>query len=215
MPIAVIIDLTESRIVKVKDRRKLDEELRSALQTVYKRYKKHCIAKPTLTQGDSLELLVNNWMPAIYLFHKLLLKELEFRVGLGASTIHLLRESADECDGPAFWNARGALDEIRSMKRKKVIANFRAEDSTPKEEIAHIATSILYLINLRSLTTQQLRYCYYYMWEGKNITQIAKITRRSKSNISKNLAKTQCYTIMRLVNLLEQRENLGSSSRKG
>jgi len=203
VPIAAIIDLAESRAIE--DRKKLDEVLRSTIREAYDRFKKNCLASPTLTQGDSVELLVNNWKPVIFLFHKLLLMGLEFRVGLGASMIHLFRENADECDGPAFWNAREALEEVKSLKRKRVIANFKVEDETPKEEITYIATSILFLTNLRALTASQLKYCYYYLWEGKNISQIAEMTKTSKSNVSKNLARTQCYTLKRLIDLLENK----------
>jgi len=203
LPIAAIIDLTESKTIEIMDRKELDESLRSMIQMVYKRFEKNCLAKPTLTQGDSIELLVNNWKPIIFLFHKILLMELDFKVGLGTSTIHLFRENADECDGPAFWNAREALEEIKKMKRKKVIASFKVESGTPKDEIIYITSSILFLTNLKMLTLSQLKYCYYYMWERKKISEIAEITKTSKGNVSKNLSKTQCYTLTRLISWLE------------
>ena len=130
MPIAVIIDLSKSKMITWRE--KIDREIRTILDTTYKRFRKYCIAKPALTQGDSIELLVNNWKPVIYLFHKLLYEKLRFNTGFGTTTINLLREYADECDGPAFWNAREALEEIKKMKIQKIAANYKIEEKTPE-----------------------------------------------------------------------------------
>ncbi|MFX1272815.1 MAG: hypothetical protein ACFFAX_14100, partial [Promethearchaeota archaeon] len=85
--IAAIIDIVASRDASVRERRKLDREIRGVIDETYKRFKEYCVAIPALTQGDSIELLVSSWHPIVFLLHKLLMKDLEVHVGLGTGEI--------------------------------------------------------------------------------------------------------------------------------
>jgi hypothetical protein len=127
--IAAIIDIVASRGANARERKKLDKEIRSLLDQTYHRFKEFFVAIPALTQGDSVELLVSSWHPIVFLFHRLLMEDLEFRVGLGTGEILLLKENADECDGPVFWNAREALDEIKRTKYMSSSVGFNIDDS--------------------------------------------------------------------------------------
>ena len=199
MPIAVIIDLVASKSIGKKVRVTLDEKGRSFLKTTYNRFKFSCLAKPTLTQGDSIELLVKDWWPIIFLFHRLLMENLIFTVGLGTTSTSLLKEFADECDGQAFWNARNALNKIKERKKQKIIANFILEKNTPREEVKSVTNSLLFLTVLRLLTKQQIMYCYFYLWENKTITEIATLFNTSKGNISRRLGDSLCFTIKKIL----------------
>ncbi len=132
--IAGIIDLVGSKALTLEDRQKLNDELRAVLKGIYERFKEFCIARPSLTQGDSIELLVNHWKPIAFLFHKLLIKQLDFSVGFGTGEVHILREFADECDGPAFWNARAALENVKKTKAKRLIVDFVIDEGSKKED---------------------------------------------------------------------------------
>ena len=201
MPVAVIIDLTASRQIAQTMRRTIDEKVRTILDLAYSRYSQYCLSKPALTRGDSIELLVTNWLIVIFLFHKFLLEKLNFYVGFGSSRVTLLKDFADECDGPAFWNARKATEKIKMMVKEKLIANFVLEENTPEEEIKTITNSILFLTTLKLLSMKQLKYCYYYLWENKSITEIAALFSTTRSNVSQILSKSLCSTLKRVISL--------------
>ncbi|MGQ4913038.1 MAG: hypothetical protein ACP6KW_12795, partial [Candidatus Thorarchaeota archaeon] len=59
--IAVIIDLVASRDASARERREMDRKVRRLLKETYDRFRQDCEAVPTLTQGDSIELLVTTW----------------------------------------------------------------------------------------------------------------------------------------------------------
>lgn len=193
--IAVIIDIVSSREVAAPKRKALDKKIRELLLDMQNRFMKNCLAIPTLTQGDSIELLVNNWLPIIFILHNLLMENLELRVGFGTGKIIVHNENADECDGPVFWNARLALDKIKRAKYMKSPAGFILDKMTSSKEANTVINSILFLTTLLSLSPAQLRYCFHYIWEGKNVTEIAKAVKTSKANISKTLSKTPCYLL--------------------
>lgn len=200
--IAAIIDIVASRDVDVRERTRLDKELRNLLDQTYERFSEYCAAIPALTQGDSIELLVGSWHPIVYLIHRLLMEDLELRVGLGTGGIIIHKENADECDGPAFWNAREALDEIKSMKYMKRSAGFKIDEGTSNDEQNAVVSSLLFFTTLLGLSTSQLRHCFHYIWEKKRVTEIAEVTKTSKGNVSKTLSKTPCYLLEKVMTFL-------------
>ena len=201
--IAAIIDIVASKDLDRKRRTAMDKSLRDILAEVNAGFRDYCIARPALTQGDSIELLVNSWQPVVFLFHKLLMEEIRFRVGLGTGEITLKKDNADECDGPAFWNARQALDEVKQMKYMSRTAGFSIDDKAPKNEEMKVLNSIQFLATLLSQTTTQLKHCYYYLWENKTLSEIASIVETSKANVSKTLMKTPCYLLERIMAYLD------------
>lgn len=193
--IAAIVDIVGSKDISAGERKRLDSELRKAMNDTCDRFREHCLAAPALTQGDSIELLVSSWEPIVYLCHRLLAEDLEFRLGLGTGTIVIQKETADECDGPAFWNAREALDEIKRLKYMSRPAGFKIDVESPKDEEGAVINTLLFLTTLLGLSTTQLQHCYHYIWEKRSITEIAEVTETSKGNVSKVLNKTPCYLL--------------------
>lgn len=197
--IAVIIDIVSSRELAVQKRKTLDKKIRKLLREMHNRFMKNCLAVPSLTQGDSIELLVSNWLPIIFVVHNLLMENLELRIGFGTGNIIVQNENADECDGPVFWNARQALDEIKKRKYMISPAGFRFDKKTSSNEANVVTNSILFFTTLLGLSTTQRRYCFQYIWEKQRVSEIAKIVKSSKGNISRTLSKTPCYLLEEIV----------------
>ena len=193
--IAVIADIVASRDVKAQKRREFNNKIQDLLSQVYDRFKQDCIAIPALTQGDSIELLVKRWEPVVFLFHRLLMEKLDFRVGFGTGEVIILKSNADDCDGPAFWNAREALNQIKSVKYMNRSAGFKFDSETPSDEKNAVINTILLYTAFLGLSSTQLEYCFEYLWEKMSITEIARATKTSKGNISKVLSKTPCYLL--------------------
>ncbi|MFW9913316.1 MAG: SatD family protein [Candidatus Thorarchaeota archaeon] len=201
--IASIIDIVASRDATVRERRKLDREIRGVIDETYKRFKEYCLAMPALTQGDSIEMLVSSWQPIVYLLHKLLMDGFKVRVGLGTGEIIIHNEKADDCDGPVFWNAREALDEVKGMNYKRRSASFKIDENASDRESAIVISVVLFFANLLSLSTTQLQYCFYYLWEMKQISEIAKAVKTTKGNVSRTLSKTPCYLLKEVMTFLD------------
>jgi len=202
--IAVIADIMSSREVDKRERQKMDEAIRYLLDHTYERFQDYCLAVPALTQGDSIELLVNSWQPVVFLFHNLLMEDFEFRVGFGTGEVIIMKANADECDGPVFWNAREALDEIKTARYMSSSAGFKFAVNTSDEERNLVINTILLYVALLGLTTTQLRYCFHYIWKKKHTTEIAEVTGTSKGNVSRILGNTPCYLIEKVMTFLSQ-----------
>ena len=202
--IAVIADIMSSRGVDTRERQKMDGAIRDLLHRIYDRFQDFCLAIPALTQGDSIELLVNSWQPIVFLFHNLLMEDFEFRVGFGTGEVIIMKDNADECDGPVFWNAREALDEIKTTRYMSSSAGFKFAENTSDIEHNIVINAILLYVALLGLTTTQLRYCFHYIWKKKHTTEIAEVTGTSKGNVSRILGNTPCYLIEKVMTFLSQ-----------
>ena len=200
--IASIIDIVASRDVTVRQRRKMDREIRDLIDETYRRFKKYCLAIPALTQGDSIELLVNSWHPVVFLLHRLLMQSLEVRIGLGIGEIIVQNENADDCDGPAFWNAREALDEIKSRRYMNKSAGIKSAEEILDDEKITAVNIILLFTALLGLSSTQLLYCFYYIWENKRISEIAEVVKTTKGNVSRTLSRTPCYLLEEVMTYL-------------
>ena len=202
--IAVIADIMSSRGVDTRERQKMDGAIRDLLHHTYDRFQDFCLAIPALTQGDSIELLVNSWQPVVFLFHNLLMEDFEFRVGFGTGEVIIMKDNADECDGPVFWNAREALDEIKTAIYMSSFAGFKFAENTSDKERNIVINAILLYVTFLGLTTTQLRYCFHYIWKRERTTEIAEATGTSKGNVSRILGKTPCYLIEKVMAFLSQ-----------
>ncbi len=176
-------------------------KIRSLLDATRNRFKKYCLANPSLTQGDSIEMLVDNWLPVIYTIHRLRMDGIEVKTGFGTKKIIVHNEDADECDGPAFWNARQALSDIKVPSFRQRPAAFVFERRTPNNEMNEVLKAILFLTTLMGMTSTQLTFSYHMVWEKKNVTEIAEIVETSKANVSKTLNKTPSYVLRDIISL--------------
>lgn len=123
----------------------------------------------------------------------------ELPVGLGTGDLTIHKKKADECDGPAFWNAKEALDEIKQMRYMSRSAGFSIDEDSSATESTIVIESILFLTTLLGLTRTQLQHCYQYIWEKRSISEIAEAVETSKGNVSRSLSKTPCYLVQRIM----------------
>lgn len=111
--LAIIGDIISSK--QVKDRRKLQESIKEAFETIHNQYPDLILSEFTLTLGDEFQALL---VPSDRTFE--LLDQLErlipvpFRFGLGYGnlTTDYDQNVSIGADGPAYWHAREAIDTI-------------------------------------------------------------------------------------------------------
>ncbi len=196
VPIIAIIDIIASRELDNTSRRKLIDELDNLLKSFNKTWKEKLIAKSTITGGDSIEIAAKSWIPIFNLLHALLLKNIKFRVSIASGELNIIREHADECDGPAFWKAREALEKA---KRRDIPVVYSI-DTTPSElEKEDVKKFVLAYSLLLKMSDIQRKYCYELIWRNRNITEIARKYGTTKSNIGTTIKKSMCRVLKAVI----------------
>ncbi len=205
MPVVVVVDLSRSREMNVRDKVRLYEVIRGLLESSHSRFPAECLARPALTAGDSVEFLVSWWRPPTFFIHalKVLSPQVEFRVGVGAGEVHVLGEIADECDGPAFWRAREALEHLKLTRGvgRRSIVDLRVDASAGPPDVQLAGVISLAASLLASMSERRLAYCYHHAWLGKKISEVAREFGVTRGNVSKVLRGTDCHLLARLAAL--------------
>ena len=200
LPIAAIIDIVESKKIGIEERAKILETLHTVLKSLKKEVETNIagslLANPAVTGGDSLEILAKNSKPIVYIVHRLLIHNIPIRLGLGTGEIHVWKESADECDGPAFWEARKALE---ASKKNKTITWVSSHDTSKKWEVAEAKLASTLFLLLEKMSQEQRKYCFDYVWRNIKIKDIAEKERVSISNVSQIIKKSRCKAIKHLI----------------
>ncbi len=196
MPIVAIIDVIASRKLENESRKKLINDLDSLLKEFNKAWRNKLIAKSTITGGDSIEVAARSWIPIISLLHALLLLNIKFRVSIGAGELNIIRKHADECDGPAFWKARDALEKAKSRDIPIVYSLDKTANDLEREDVKKLTLAYSLLLKMSHI---QRKYCYDFIWRNKTITEIARKYGTTKSNISMTIKKSMCRLLKRVI----------------
>ncbi len=196
--LAAIFDLIRSR--KLSDRaEEIRGIIRRGMDLVEERWGQELAARPALTAGDSVEFLARDWRPLTFFFHYSLASNLRFRVGLGAGSVHLVRRFADECDGPAFWSARSALEALSSRRGRVSVLNLEVGEGADPDDERNIYVAALSMAVLAEMPGKRATYCFRRAWFGEKIEEIARRYGVSKGNVSKTLRSSGCFIISRLL----------------
>lgn len=112
--VAIIGDIIDSR--KMEDRRQVQEKLNKILRDVNIEYKDYIVSKWTITLGDEFQALIKPNLEIFkmldYISYKMEPIKIRFGIGLGEIYRNINYEVSLEADGPAYWNARDAIEFI-------------------------------------------------------------------------------------------------------
>lgn len=111
--LAIIGDIIQSK--EVEDRDKLQDAINQAFDTIQTKYPDLIQSKFTLTLGDEFQALLT---PSEQIFEmldqleKLIPVPFRFGIGYGALSTSFDKNVSIGADGPAYWNAREAIEII-------------------------------------------------------------------------------------------------------
>lgn len=112
--VAIIGDIIDSR--NIVDRSQVQEKLRETLEDINIRYKEHIVSKWTITLGDEFQALIKPNLELFkvldYISYKMDPVNIRFGIGLGEIYTNIDYEMSIGADGPAYWNARDAIESI-------------------------------------------------------------------------------------------------------
>lgn len=114
MYLAIIADIINSK--SIINRKQTQEELKNGLEIINQRFKKYLVSDFTLTLGDEFQALLVVDAPICKIIDtfEATINSLRFRYGIGYGEIltDIDPNLSIGADGPAFWNAREAIEWI-------------------------------------------------------------------------------------------------------
>lgn len=121
MYVAVIGNIKNVKNVNQSKRQTVQELLNSSLRYINKKYQKQIISQFMMTIGDQFQGLIksgNNLfeiLDTISLTMKTVGIELYFGIGLGTIITTINPKLSIGADGPAYWNARAAIEQVQAQ----------------------------------------------------------------------------------------------------
>lgn len=134
--IALIGDIKDSK--QLEDRYTIQVKLRKILEQINVEYEKDITSKFLITLGDEFQGLLNNGNNLLKIIQEIQMKiypvKVRFGIGVGKISTMINPEMALGADGPGYYNARKAIEELKhNEKRKKVVlADIRIEMNSDK-----------------------------------------------------------------------------------
>lgn len=133
MYIALIGDLINSK--DYQNRNEVQNLLRNKIDLLNKKFKKYLKSPITITLGDEFQCLVKDLETCFLIIDELSLYlslngvELRFGIGVGTISTEIDENISIGADGPAYWNARKAIEMIhRDHDHRNTSTYLKVED---------------------------------------------------------------------------------------
>ena len=142
MYLALIADVIDSKMVQ--ERLDLQKQVEKTLQKINELFK-DCLASAfTLTLGDEFQALLKVDAPVFQIIDTLRLElnptQLRFGIGLGEIVTAIDPLQSVGADGPAYWNARGAINFVH---QKNDYGNTQIYFSSGKENQDYFVNALI------------------------------------------------------------------------
>ena len=146
---SLIIDIRQSRAYNLRDRNELQEYMAGCIALLNSLFKKNLMFDVTFSAGDELQGLFSDAVAAVRYLRLLsiLVHPVQLRAGIGIGEWNVRMEGglSTEQDGPAYHNARSAIDEVHGMQTQR----FRICSGSERDVVAN------YLLNASMQFCQQ------------------------------------------------------------
>lgn len=179
----VIGDISKSR--ELRDRAAIQERFKAAIEEINQRFTDSIVSKFLITIGDEFQGVLNDAAKSydVIVAMRELLYPVEFVFGVGVGTIATeIAPEAIGMDGPAFYNARVALEEGKG-------GGYEVRYRGVGESFDYLINAMLVLIEAlkRNWTEHQFKVISIYR-ETSNQAEVARRLKVSRSAISQILA---------------------------
>jgi len=202
--IVSILDIVASTKMDPKYREFILNNIDTEIAYIKKLWGGTKIVGPQRIQSDTIELAANCWLIHAQLAHFMLTQGIKIYLGIGAHRIHIWNPNdINKCDGPAFWNARRALENAKKIARKGRISDIifvhYEEPDTSIIELQNIASIITYTTWIGRLRKPSRKYLYDYIWRMLSIDHLAKKYETTIQNISQIINKHMGHQLRKIV----------------
>lgn len=192
MYIALIADIKNSK--KIKNRNEIQEELKTILNYINNEYNDCIESNLTITLGDEFQGLFNEASCLVEIIDYItnnLNVEIRFGIGVGEITTSINKEIAIGADGPAYYNAREAIETVKSNEKKHFIFPSNVRIKSGNDDYV-INTLLSLMSSIRNKRTKSQTKIISVIKEGMTQMEIAKIVELDQSTIQRALIKG-CY----------------------
>lgn len=196
--IAIIGDIVGSR--RLKDRQAVQARFEKVLDAVSSNYETDLASKFMITLGDEFQGLLKAGSQTMSIIDRIEREmhpvKVRFGIGVGKITTAIHFEMPLGADGPAYYNARAMINEIKASESRKMAprtnVQISIQDHPEHSEVLNTIFSLLTVIKER-WTHRQLEIINAYLQSGTQEKAAEKLNVRQE-NVQKSLSAANFYT---------------------
>lgn len=197
--IAVIGDIKHSK--QLADRREVQLRLSGILDAVNRDYEKQLASKFMITLGDEFQGLLKTGSKTAYILdaieRELYPVRLRFGIGVGEIVTGIRADLPLGADGPAYYNARDAIEALKASEKKKMElkgnAKIRIQGYDDLSEVINTLFSLMTVVR-ETWTARRVQIINAYLQCGETQEKTARSLGIHQSNVQKALAASNFYS---------------------
>ncbi len=208
--IAVIGDIKNSK--RMDGRNEVQKKLNMILEDINIKYVQDIASKFMITLGDEFQGLLrcgNNVMNIISEIEaRMYPVNLRFGIGVGEITTEINPDIPLGADGPAYYNARAAIEQLKSREKKRKSGETNiliVVDGENEKEVKLLNTILSLGTVVKSRWTERQREVIRdHIEHGENQLKAAERLGITQSNVNKNLTKADYYSYKEAMDTLSE-----------
>lgn len=197
--IALIGDIKQSKTIK--NRSEVQKKLKLVLEEINEKYIGDIGSKFIITLGDEFQGLLSKGSNTMAIITEIEMKmypvKMRFGLGIGPITTDINKEISMGADGPAYYNARNAIEFIKESENKKQTnaADVRIELEGHKQPVAIMINTILSLLTVikDSWSHRQREIIWDMLQHQDSQVDVAKRFNIKQPAVQKTLSKGKYY----------------------
>ena len=197
--IAVIGDIRHSK--RLKDRQEVQRQLSAVLEEINRNCGGKLASKFMITLGDEFQGLLETGAEPVWIIDKIEREmypvKLRFGIGAGEIVTSINAEMPLGADGPAYYGARDAIEELKAREKKKmesrVNKKIHIQGQAETSEYINTVFSLLTVVQ-ETWTVRRVEIINAYLECGQTQEKAALALGIHQSNVQKALASSYFYT---------------------
>ncbi|HBL83654.1 MAG: hypothetical protein A2Y17_09060 [Clostridiales bacterium GWF2_38_85] len=206
--IAIIGDIINSK--KIDERNRIQEKLKKILNEINYNYPNNIVSNFMITLGDEFQglLTLGSEIFRIISFIEMEMHPIKIRfgIGIGEITTEINRDFPLGSDGPAYYNARDMIYELKKLERKyeSYNANIMIKSDIYNSETIELINSILTLCTTikGKWTERQYEIIKCYLENDENQHLAAQSLAINQSSVNKSLNNSGFYNYWKAISNL-------------
>lgn len=202
--VAVIGDIKSSK--HLDNRRAIQSCLKEVLDAVNDEYRDELASKFMITLGDEFQGLLKTGAAAVFIVDKIEREmhpvKLRFGIGVGEITTDINAGMPLGADGPAYYNARKIINELKASEKKKMESKVNVKIEVQNHaEISELINTVFSLLTTikETWTSRQVEIINVYLECGGTQEDAARVLQINQSNVQKALACSNFYTYRKAI----------------
>ena len=150
--IAMIGDIKNSR--GIAERNEIQKKLKDVLKCINEKYDIDIAAKFMITLGDEFQGLLRSGRNAVeiieFIQQEMYPIDIRFGIGIGEITTDIIADMAIGADGPGYYNARAAIEQLKVDEQKSKIqaSDIKIKIQDDRNSVAQMLNTIFMLLDL-------------------------------------------------------------------